>query len=55
MDKIYKVLVDILDLEAGFTIAGFDPTFFTSKNENENENSAQSSFVQKNSQVKNRI
>ena len=47
MDKIYKVLVDILDLKTGFPLANFfiesdfshsktikvglDPTFFTSK------------------------
>ena len=63
MDKIYKVLVDILDLEVGFTLSifSYEATFSFENNKKQdlillsllrkksqtNENSAKSRFVRK--------
>ena len=72
LDKIYKILVDVLDLKAGFPLANFfiQSDFFCSKTMKSrigfyffllwkksltNENSAKIGFVQKNSQVENRL
>ena len=67
LDKIYKILGDILDLKAGFPFANFFHTkrLFAFQNNKKkvlirkklliNENSAKIRFLRKNSQVENQL